>query len=49
MTSSIMTCTPTHSSYWDDEVAALALQLKEIEVQTLTDKGKYAANSPLDA
>jgi hypothetical protein len=44
-----MTCTPTHPSYWDDEMAALALQLEEIEVQTLTDKGKYAANSPPDA
>jgi hypothetical protein len=25
------------------------LQLEEIEVQTLTDKGKYSANSPPDA
>jgi hypothetical protein len=49
MTSSTIIHKLTPLSCWDDEMPALSLQLKEIEVQNLTGKGKYAANNPPDA
>jgi hypothetical protein len=49
MSSVISNCRPIHPTQWDDEIAALALQLEEISQLSDTNKGKHAVDAPPDS
>ncbi|KAF2477677.1 uncharacterized protein BDR25DRAFT_364571 [Lindgomyces ingoldianus] len=48
MSAAVISIQPSHPTYLDDEITALALQLEEINYHGETRKGKYPAESPPD-
>ncbi|KAF1930369.1 uncharacterized protein M421DRAFT_58856 [Didymella exigua CBS 183.55] len=48
MSASTISIQPSHPTVLDDELAALALQLEEIEIFSQSSKGKHPVNQPPD-